>query len=469
MLSGQKSAAGKGLSKLAENRDHAVVIGASIAGLCAAQALASRFGRVTVVDRDEIGPETTFRRGAPQGYQPHFLLELGALTLERLFPGFRERLAAGGVPIGDFGTLAQFQFPSGYTPLKPTGVFFQTFSRPFLEWHLRSRLLSRHNVGLVGGFRVESLISEGVPSVVRGVRGRRFGERSDIYADLTVDATGRRSQTSRLVEGIGVTAVRERVVPADVSYTTRLYRGHPENGLHVFGTYPLAPYQRRGAGIVAIERDRCMVVMLAADGEPAPKNATEFHEFAKSLPNQFVSKYLREHSPDGDLHRFSERNNRWRLLHRCKDWPVGLAALGDSVCVFNPLYAQGMTVAALQAMALGECLDRGNCTKLYQKHAARIVRIPWLLATTNDLAWRNHQVPLFSRVASWYLRRIFDRVPADSALYRQFVRVQHMRSSPTSLLGVGTVARAFLCTERPSATPFPACPFASDPPTARAD
>src|SRR5262249_22344131 len=216
----------------------------------AAQALASRFGRVTVVDRDEIGPETTFRRGAAQGYQPHFLLELGALTLERLFPGFRERLAADGAPIGDFGTLAQFQFPSGYTPLKPTGVFFQTFSRPFLEWHLRGRLLSHHNVNLVGGFRAEEFISDGAPPAVRGVRGRRFGESSDIYADLTVDATGRRSQAFRLVEGIGITAIRERVVPADVSYTTRLYHGHPENGLHVFGTYPLAPHQPRGAGIV---------------------------------------------------------------------------------------------------------------------------------------------------------------------------------------------------------------------------
>ena len=469
MLSRQKSTVSKGLSKLTENRDHAVVIGASIAGLCAAQALASRFGRVTVVDRDEIGPETTFRRGAPQGYQPHFLLELGALTLERLFPGFREQLSADGVPLGDFGMLAQFQFPSGYTPLQPTGVFFQTFSRPFLERHLRGRLLSHRNVNLVGGFRVEGLISEGVPPVVRGVRGRRFGESYDIYADLTVDAAGRRSQASRLVESIGVTASRERVVPVDVTYTTRFYYGHPENGLHVFGTYPLAPHQRRGAGIIAIERDQCMVVMLAADGEPAPKNATEFHEFAKSLPNQFISKYIKEYPPNGGLYRFSERNNRWRLLHRYKDWPVGLAALGDSVCVFNPLHAQGMTVAALQAMALGECLDRGNSTKLYQKHAARIVRLPWLLATTNDLAWRNHQVPLPSRAASWYLHQIFDRVPSDSALYRQFVHVQHMCSSPISLLGVGTVARAFLRTEKSSATPFLAYPFASDPPTRRAN
>src|SRR5215467_12251545 len=112
-----------------------------------------------------------------------------------------------------------------------------------------------------------------------------------------------------------------------------------------------------------------------------------------------------------------------------------------------------MTVAALQAMALGECLDRGNCTKLYQKHAARIVRLPWLLATTSDLAWRNHQVPLPSRVASWYLHQIFDRVPSDSALYRQFVRVQHMRVSPISLLGAGIVARAFLRAEKSSATP----------------
>ena len=67
---------------------HAVVIGGSVAGLCAARVLSKAFDRVTVLDRDVYPDEAQHRKGVPQSRHPHVLLDGGRQRLEELFPGF---------------------------------------------------------------------------------------------------------------------------------------------------------------------------------------------------------------------------------------------------------------------------------------------------------------------------------------------------------------------------------------------
>lgn len=76
--------------------DHAVVIGASVGGLCAARALQGRFGKVTILEADVLPIEPAGRRGTPQAWHNHFLLAAGRLAIESLFPGFTDRLLANG-------------------------------------------------------------------------------------------------------------------------------------------------------------------------------------------------------------------------------------------------------------------------------------------------------------------------------------------------------------------------------------
>ena len=80
-------------------RDHAVVIGASIAGLCAARVLSEFFGRVTVFERDELPGTPANRATVPQDRHFHLLLSQGAIEFEKLFPGLLNDMLAAGVPM----------------------------------------------------------------------------------------------------------------------------------------------------------------------------------------------------------------------------------------------------------------------------------------------------------------------------------------------------------------------------------
>ena len=68
-------------------RSHAVVIGAGMAGLTAAQAISGHFAKVTVIERDVLPAEAAPRRGTPQCQHGHTLLAGGLKALQTLVSG----------------------------------------------------------------------------------------------------------------------------------------------------------------------------------------------------------------------------------------------------------------------------------------------------------------------------------------------------------------------------------------------
>ena len=90
----------------------AAVIGAGIAGLAAARALAGYFEKVTVVERDRRPAGAAPRRGVPQGRQPHLLLRGGFTALCELFPNLRRNLqSVGAVPVS-LGQDVRIEIPN---------------------------------------------------------------------------------------------------------------------------------------------------------------------------------------------------------------------------------------------------------------------------------------------------------------------------------------------------------------------
>src|SRR5215212_6046140 len=141
--------------------DTAVVVGASMAGLCAARVLSERFGQVLVLDRDDL-PEAPEPRGqVPQGRHPHLLLVSGARLLEGWFPGlFAELVAAGAEDVDISGDVYWHQ--SGGVSRRPASALRgPSMSRPLLERTVRRRVESLPNVTVRGGTAVLGLSADG--------------------------------------------------------------------------------------------------------------------------------------------------------------------------------------------------------------------------------------------------------------------------------------------------------------------
>jgi 2-polyprenyl-6-methoxyphenol hydroxylase-like FAD-dependent oxidoreductase len=141
--------------------------------------------------------------------------------------------------------------------------------------------------------------------------------------------------------------------------------------------------------------------------------------------------------------------NRWRHFEELPRWPERFVVLGDSVCVFNPIYAQGMTVGLTAAAMLGRRLTEtgGRIEGLaaaFQRDLARSLRVPWLMATTEDRWWAadgSARIPLKDRATRLYVRRLQTAMSDSPALARRFLHVMHMTRPPASLLAPAAIAR----------------------------
>ena len=204
------------------HRDHAVVLGAGMAGLLAARALAEGYDRVTIVDRDRLPDHAAQRRGVPQGPHAHALLARGLQAMEELLPGLTADLIALGAPSGDALGNARLHFGGHLLRQAHTGLTVISVSRPFLEHHVRQRVRALPGVSFAPPSDVVGLAA--TPDA-RRIVGARILRRADgsaeetIDADLVVDATGRGSRTPVWMAALGY----ERPPEDRVSDRSRLH------------------------------------------------------------------------------------------------------------------------------------------------------------------------------------------------------------------------------------------------------
>ncbi|HXG68942.1 MAG TPA: FAD-dependent oxidoreductase, partial [Blastocatellia bacterium] len=248
----------------ANGNRHAIVLGGSMAGLLAARVLTDHFDRVTLIERDSFpdGPES--RKGVPQGRHAHALLAKGREIVSRLFPDLMTDLVKGGATLVDIGAEARWYHFGGYKVRFQSGMVGPFMSRPFLEWHVRQRVLALKNLSHIDGCEVKGLIATEDCRRVTGVRvERRAGDDgpATLTADLIVDATGRGSQSPKWLETLGYGRPEENVVKMNAGYTSRIYRRSPEDlhGAKAVFVLPTPPEGKRMGALFPIEGNRWLV------------------------------------------------------------------------------------------------------------------------------------------------------------------------------------------------------------------
>jgi 2-polyprenyl-6-methoxyphenol hydroxylase-like FAD-dependent oxidoreductase len=460
---------------------HAVVLGASMAGLLTARVLSHHFARVTLVERDPVHERPEARKGQPQTRHLHGLLASGLQIFTRYYPDLPEALEAGGAILGDFGETMQWYTYGGYRQRFAMGVRAALMSRPFLEYLVRQRTLACPNITLVDNCAVKGLqVSEdrgrvlGV-AIERRAEGSTAADRGAIggetlAADLVVDCTGRGSRSPQWLAELGYAAPPESEVKVNVGYATQIFRRDPADPRSRDWTLvtPEAPRETRFGGMFPIEGDRWVISMGGWAGDHAPTDPQGFLEYARNLPAPDIYNIMRQAEPLSDVipHKFT--SSLRRHYEKLARFPAGYLVLGDAICSFNPTYGQGMTSAAMQAAALDELLTQrqgslAGLAPVFFKRAAKVVDTPWQLAVGEDFRFPETTGPKPAGVEllNRYVAQVHRATLVDPEVGRAFAKVMNLLAPPTSLMAPGMLVRVLRANRSAGRKPQPVAPAAA--------
>ncbi|MFC6953287.1 NAD(P)/FAD-dependent oxidoreductase [Halorubellus litoreus] len=418
--------------------DRAVVVGGSVAGLLAARVLADGFDEVLVLERDEVPDEPVQRDGVPQATQIHALLEAGRATIEDCCPGYCESLLAAGGVLLDGARDLRFYDQGGYLADGPRRMPFYAATRPLFEDVLREHVTAGRSVTVQDRTRVTDFLLDDDGDAVVGVERREgTGDAERVPADVVVDATGRASRTPRWLEANGFPAPPVEDVPIDVGYATVAVE-RPPGGRKTMLAMASAP-RTRGEAVFPVEGDRWLVNVHGVAGDHPPADLDGVREFAASLPTDAAATTLSEHEIRGDVHAYRFPSSRRRYYERLDTVPEGLLVVGDALASFNPIYGQGMSVAALEALALHRALAADGTTGLPERffeNAAPVVDHAWEMAVGADAPFAPGNAPVPGRVAAFgrYFDHVMRAAQDDGHLREALMRVIAMQDSPTALV-----------------------------------
>ncbi|MFC4995330.1 FAD-dependent monooxygenase [Rubritalea tangerina] len=404
----------------------AVVIGGSVAGLLAAGVLARHYERVLVIAPDGGKQEV---REQPQGHHVHGLLSSGWKAMVGIFPGLEKRLRDAGAEWVHFGKEFRWHHfghvKAGFDALME-GPFM---SRACLEGAIRDELLGCDRIDWVGG-KVVGLKGESarVKEVV-------LDDGREIEADLVVDCSGRGTRLPEWLRGVNGEEVSEELIASDLRYCSCRFSRVEVEGWKALFVIPKPPETRAGA-VFPLEDGSWLVTLSGRKGDEMPTDAESFQRYAETLASKEVAEAIREASPlGGSLKHYRFQNSRRYDYGACA-LPNNLVALGDSVCSFNPLFGQGMTLCALEAEKLDVWLAMGaERSRAYFELIDPLVDHAWEMVMVEDMRHTGllGERSLKVKCMQWLTERVYAKTAVDGQLTRILYEVIHFERAATDL------------------------------------
>ena len=464
--------------------EHAIVIGGSMTGLLTARVLSDYFERITIFEADTPPDEPVPRKGVPQGAHAHGLMAGGADVLRKYFPGFHDDLVAAGAEYVD-PTLNWRMYVGGrWTPRIESGLGTYVMSRPLLEAVVRKHTVAIANVELrdaspVSGYthNTREVHGAGATSndsntVVTGVTLEQSGE--TVAADFVADVSGRSSKAASWIEAMGFTPPERSNIGIDVGYVT-FEVAEPANKQRdwslLFVTQKDIPKDTRAGGIFYKEGGRYLVTASGFHKDYPPTDWPGFLVYMKALPYPSIYNEIKDLQPMGEAKEYRYASYLRRHYERLQDFPQRLVVLGDAICSFNPVYGQGMTVAAKEVEHLDACLkqclegsglDNGRLDKVAQpffKGASKFIDAAWDSTTVEDFRYpqTRGERPRGYGLAKWLNRKFFALSGTDEEFSVAFFKVFSLVEPPESLLKPKYLLKALFAKmpEQDREPPFP--------------
>jgi 2-polyprenyl-6-methoxyphenol hydroxylase-like FAD-dependent oxidoreductase len=434
----------------------AVVIGAGMGGLTAAGALADHFDNVVVLERDTLPSDPTYRSGTPQARHVHGLLLSGQRALSELFPGFEQDLVGAGAVALRVGLDVRVE-RQGYDPFpqRDLGWFGYAASRPAIEHAVRRLVESRANITLRQRCPVQEVLASPTAEAVAGVRYENgSGTSETITADLVVDASGRGVPTLRLLQSIGRPLPEETTIGIDLGYATSIF-SIPDDaptdwkGVMTFGQ---APQNSRGGLMLPIEGNRWMVTIGGRHGDEPPGDEDGFLTYAKALRTPTIYNAIGHAKRLDGVARYGFPESVRRHFERLDGFPRGLLPLGDAICRFNPVYGQGMSVAALEACLLKTLVNRlgedgdpiAGLASTFFAEVQTLIETPWSVAML-DFAFpeTRGQRPTDFETTFKFGIALTRLAAEDPAVHKLTLEVQHLLKPRSAYRDPALMQRVF--------------------------
>ncbi|MFE2581503.1 pyridine nucleotide-disulfide oxidoreductase [Streptomyces sp. NPDC059378] len=447
------------MSKAPRSRStRAVVIGAGIAGLLAAAAAKDHVDSVEVLEAHELPAKPGPRVGVPQGVHIHFLHAGGAAAIDSLLPFTIDRLLDAGANRVPMTTNMVIYSPEGwYRRWQRTTHFLISASRDLTDFVVRQQLLKDPGVSIRTDTKAVGLLGD--RHKVTGVRILAAGHREAVlHADLVIDTSGRSTRMPQWLTELGITGLDEDRIESGLVYASRFYRAPvPTKDWPVVGVNadPRLPQPAGAGGILPIEDDRWHVSLMGAPGGHPTRDPDAFEPFARTLRHPVLADLLRHAEPLTDVSVTHSTANHRYFYERLATWPDGLVALGDSVAAFNPVYAQGISVAAQGAVALRNQLSSGlapGLARRAQRAVARPVTTAWDLAVGQDILFSTttgRSPNLADRLLQRYVSRLSRTATGSFHAATALTDVLALQAPPTSLVKPGVLLTALAGPQRP--------------------
>ncbi|MBV8451409.1 MAG: hypothetical protein JOZ29_03950, partial [Deltaproteobacteria bacterium] len=342
------------------------------------------------------------------GNHLHGLLLGGQRAMASLYPNFLAKLdALGSVrcrmakEVVSYGPFGRAYSPGGAVrEPRDFGIDFYQQSRGLLEYCVRQCTLEHANVKFRDGCTTHGLVCRN--NHVEGIQCSDDDASQTLAADLVVDAGGRGSHAPRWLAERGFKAPPETSIGVDLAYASTKYRlpeDYDRQERMVGFDVALPPHYANCAVMEIIEGDLLHVTLAGRFGNYPPRDEAGFLGFAKSLSTPKLYDTIKDAERISDITSFRYPTAVLRHYDRLQDFPEGFLVLGDGIASFNPIYGQGMSVAALQVQALQKLLaertaeDHGlaGLALSFFPIAAGIADSAWILAADQDLAYPQTQ------------------------------------------------------------------------------
>jgi 2-polyprenyl-6-methoxyphenol hydroxylase-like FAD-dependent oxidoreductase len=380
------------------NMNKAVVIGAGIAGLITARILSEYFKEVSIVERDELPTAPANRQGTPQSFHPHRVLPRGHMILERYFPGYTNDLLEHGAYPSDAEELVLVN-PFGTLVVRPPSGSASS-SRALLEWVLRRRVQKIPHVHFITNKEVTGFMSSEDRLTITGIYTKERNKNKQeglLTADMVIDTSGRSSKIIKWLNSLGYTVPNPEVLKVSLGYSTQYYK-IPSQAQKQWRSVisDAQPAKRISNGtLIRIEDDIAGTLLFSAGGEHYPSiKPDKYKEELNNLITSEISDIVSNLEPLQDPRGYRTSESIRQHFEQMEHWPSGLLVLGDVFCNFDPIYGQGMTVAAMEAETIANCLEeqRRNPQPYFERHVLHrmqeAIEPAWWLSSISDLRWK---------------------------------------------------------------------------------